>query len=140
MVCSQLATKRSSVPPSTSRTPGMAGPPVGSVPSVATAKIRKPCRLPARLASSDGTARPVTSTTDPAPRTPMALDSVPRSEPALVSLAMARYSSTWAALSPGRTSMAVPSVAASTTSWPALRPARTTLAATDTARSSDSPA
>ncbi len=53
---------------------------------------------------------------------------------------MARYSSTEAALSPGRRTMAVPSVAARTTSCPARRPASTTLAATETARSSERPA
>ena len=53
---------------------------------------------------------------------------------------MARYSSTEAALSPGRRSIAVPSVAARTISWPDRRAASMTLAATDTARSSESPA
>ena len=85
-----------------------------------------------------GTALPVTRTTEPGPSVPMADDSVPRSEPAVESLAMARYSSTEAALSPGRRSMAVPSVAARTISWPDRRAASMTLAATDTARSSES--
>ena len=139
MACSQLATNRSSPPPSTTRTPAWRCRLAGR--SRPWPRRRSRALAAARQAgqfAQDGTSGDEHDRAGP--------EHADRAGQRAPQRAGGREAGHREVLEDGcraltgRSNIAVPSVEASTTSWPARRPASTTLAATDTARSSDRPA